>query len=102
MIMIDVSEDARAAGRLAGEELRDAVDALRDDGFVVLNDVVDPAHLDILHERMIGDLDALQARPDAPYNWNAATCGKIRRRFRRISSATPCSIPSPSRSPQRC
>ena len=71
MITIDVSEAARAAGRLAGEELRAAVDALRTDGFVVLNDVVDPAHLDILHERMISDLEALQARPDAPYNWNA-------------------------------
>ena len=71
MIMIDVSEDARAAERLAGEELRAAVDALRSDGFVVLNDIVDPAHLDILHERMISDLDALQARPDAPYNWNS-------------------------------
>ena len=71
MITIDLSEDARASGRLAGEELRAAVDALRSDGFVVLNDVVDPIHLDILHERMIDDLDALQARPDAPYNWNA-------------------------------
>lgn len=71
MITIDVSEGARAAGRLSGEELRAAVDALRDDGFVVLNDVVDPTHPDILHERMIGDLEALQARPDVPYNWNA-------------------------------
>ena len=71
MITIDVSEDARAAGRLTGEELLAAVDALRNDGFVVLNDVVDPAHLDLLHERMIADLDALQSRPDAPYNWNA-------------------------------
>lgn len=71
MIAIDVSEDDRAAGRLSGEELRAAVDALRDDGFVVLNDVVDPAHLNVLHERMIGDLHALRARPDTPYNWNA-------------------------------
>ena len=71
MITIDVSDDDRAAGRLSGDSLRSAVDAVRSDGFVVLNDVVDPAHLDILHERMIDDLDALRARPDAPYNWNA-------------------------------
>jgi len=71
MITIDVSSDARAAGRLPAEQLRAAVDALRDDGFVVLNDVVDPAHLDILHERMIDDLGALRARPDTPYNWNS-------------------------------
>ena len=71
MITIDVPDDDRAAGRLSGDSLRAAVDAVRSDGFVVLNDVVDPAHLDILHERMIDDLDALRARPDAPYNWNA-------------------------------
>ncbi len=70
MITIDLSDDDRAAGQLSGEKLLAAVDALRHDGFVVLNDVVHPAHLDILHERMIADLDALQARPDAPYNWN--------------------------------
>ena len=63
MITIDVSEDDRAAGRVSGEELRAAVDALRTDGFVVLNDVVQLAHLDVLHERMIRDLDALKARP---------------------------------------
>jgi hypothetical protein len=71
MISIDVSEDDRAAEHLSGGGLRAAVDALRSDGFVVLNDVVDPAHLDVLHDRMLGDLDALQARPDAPYNWHA-------------------------------
>jgi hypothetical protein len=71
MITIDVPAEARAAGQLFGEELRVAVAALRHDGFVVLNDVIDPAHLDVLHERMIGDLDALRARRDTPYNWNA-------------------------------
>jgi len=70
MITIDVSEDDRAAGGLTGEALRIAVEALRTDGFVVLNDVVDPAHLDVLHERITADIAALQARPDAPYNWN--------------------------------
>jgi hypothetical protein len=71
MISIDVPAADRVAGRLSGDELAAAVDALRSDGFVVVNDVVDPAHLDVLHGRMIGDLDALQARRDAPYNWNA-------------------------------
>ena len=71
MITIDISEDDRVAGRLTGAALQTAVDALRTDGFVVLNDVVHPAHLDILHERIIRDLDALKARPDTPYNWNA-------------------------------
>ena len=71
MIAIDLTDEDRAAGRLVGDRLRTAVDALRTDGLVLLNDVVDPAHLDVLHERMVADLDALRARPDVPYNWNA-------------------------------
>jgi hypothetical protein len=42
MITIDVSAKDRAAGRVSGEELRTAADALRSDGFVVLNDVSSP------------------------------------------------------------
>lgn len=71
MVEIDVSEDDRASGCLSGDDLKAAVSALNHDGFVVLNDVVDPTHLDTVHERMIADLEALQARKDAPYNWNA-------------------------------
>ena len=71
MITIEPSEQERATGVLSDENRRAAVEALRTDGFVVIADVVDPAHLDVLHERMITDLAALQARPDAPYNWNA-------------------------------
>jgi hypothetical protein len=71
MITIDISEDDRATGRLSAEDRRTAVNALRADGFVVLNDVVQPDHLDTLHERLVSDLDALKARTDTPYNWNA-------------------------------
>jgi hypothetical protein len=71
MISIDLTEKERAAGRLLDENLRTAVDALDTDGVVVLNDLVAPAHLDVLHDRLLADLQALQARPDAPYNWNA-------------------------------
>jgi hypothetical protein len=71
VITIDITEEERAAGRLLEGNLRTALDALHGDGFVLLNDVVDLAHLDVLHERMINDLGALRARPDAPYNWNS-------------------------------
>ena len=70
MITIDLTPEDRTAGQLLGNNLRIALDALRTDGLVLLNDVVDPAHLDVLHERMVDDLDAFRARPDAPYNWN--------------------------------
>ena len=70
MITIDVSAEERAAGRLSEDGVATAVAALRTDGFVVLADVVDPDHLDVLHERIVADVAALQARADAPYNWN--------------------------------
>jgi hypothetical protein len=71
MITIEPTEQERATGVLSEEHRRVAAEALRTDGLVVLSEVVDPAHLDLLHERMIADLAALQARPDTPYNWNA-------------------------------
>ena len=71
MITIEVPDSDRRAGGLAPERLQAALDALRVDGVVVLADVVDLQHIDALHERMVSDLAALQARPDAPYNWTA-------------------------------
>ena len=70
MITINPTPEDRAAGRLLDDSLRTAVDALRTDGLVLLEDVVDPAHLDVLHERILADIDDLRGRPDAPYNWN--------------------------------
>ena len=70
MIAIDLAPQDWAASQLGGARLRTAVEALRTDGLVLLNDVVDPAHLDVLHRRMLADIDAFRARPDAPYNWN--------------------------------
>ncbi|MFD7154512.1 phytanoyl-CoA dioxygenase family protein [Kribbella sp. NPDC059898] len=74
MITIDVEEADRVAGGLAPERVRAAREALRTDGLVVLAGVVELDHLDVLHERMVGDLELLRARPDAPYNW---TVGNI-------------------------
>jgi ectoine hydroxylase-related dioxygenase (phytanoyl-CoA dioxygenase family) len=55
---------------MSDDHLRQAVAAMREDGFVVLNGVVDTAHLDMLHARLLEDLEALQRRADTPYNWN--------------------------------
>jgi hypothetical protein len=43
---------------------------MREDGFVVLNDVIDLTHLALLRERMLEDLPQILARDDAPYNWH--------------------------------
>ncbi len=57
-------------GSLSSENREAAVQAILEDGFVVLNGVVDTAHLDVLHERMLADVGLLLKRDDAPFNWN--------------------------------
>lgn len=47
-----------------------AIRALRDDGFVVLENVIDMAHINSLREKMLSDLPVLLARRDAPFNFN--------------------------------
>ena len=47
-----------------------AVYSLQTDGFVVLKDVIDTAHLDVLRDKMLADLDTILQRPDAPFNFN--------------------------------
>lgn len=71
MNRIRITPEERATGTLAEESLREAVRALRQDGFVILEDAVDPAHLEILRDRMLQDLPTILERPDAPYNFHA-------------------------------
>jgi hypothetical protein len=59
----------RAAGRFDGAALQRAVAALRADGFVVIDDVVDHSHLDRLRERMSEDLEKIRAMPVVPHNF---------------------------------
>jgi len=68
---IDVSAAEVESGVLAPESREAAAAALRRDGVVVLNDVVAPAHLAALRERMLADLPQILARRDAPFNFNA-------------------------------
>ena len=58
-----------AAQRFAATTLQRAVTALRTDGFVVIDGVVDHAHLDRLRERMTDDLPRLRALPVVPHNF---------------------------------
>src|SRR5580765_6767360 len=69
-VSIDFSDAERATGQPTAEHLQACVEAIRTDGFVILNDLIDPAHLDVLHERIVADVELLKQRPDAPYNWH--------------------------------
>ena len=59
----------RADERFGTAALQTAVAALQDDGFVVIDDVVDHDHLDRLQERMSADLDTVLAQPVVPHNF---------------------------------
>jgi Protein involved in biosynthesis of mitomycin antibiotics/polyketide fumonisin len=71
ILEVEVTRGEVESGRMTPEHRDEAVRALREDGVVVLKDVIDPAHLEVLRERMVADLELLKAREDAPFNWNA-------------------------------
>lgn len=56
---ITLTPQERAAGALSEENVQRAADAIRNDGYVVLADVIDTAHLDVLRERMAADSQTL-------------------------------------------
>jgi hypothetical protein len=66
---IEVTAEELAQEVLSEGHLREAVQAVRTDGFVVLNDVVDPGHLDVLREKMVVDVDLILKAKDAPHNF---------------------------------
>ena len=70
MLALDITPTELQSGQMTPDHLNAAVQAIRSDGFVVLNDVIDPAHITALRARMLEDLERLLARTDTPFNWN--------------------------------
>jgi hypothetical protein len=70
MTVLEITPGETSSGRMTPAHVEAAAAAILADGFVVLEGVIDPGHLDILHARMLEDLKALVARADAPFNWN--------------------------------
>lgn len=54
---------------LTKEHLEVAVKAVEEDGFVVLCNVIDPAHLQLLQQRMIADVEEILALDDVPWQF---------------------------------
>ncbi len=71
MVTIEVTPGEVAQGALTPENLKMAVQAIHDDGIVVLKDVVDLGHIEILREKMTADVEAILKRTDVPFNWNS-------------------------------
>jgi ectoine hydroxylase-related dioxygenase (phytanoyl-CoA dioxygenase family) len=70
MVVVKPTAEEHAQQRLSPESLATALAAIETDGFVVLEDVVDLAHVELIRDRMLVDVQLLINRPDAPFNWN--------------------------------
>ena len=57
--------------RLTESQVQDAVRAITEDGFVVLANAIPIPIIETLRDRAFADKDALENRPDKPFNWNA-------------------------------
>lgn len=68
---LELTPEELAAGRMSQASLANALRALHEDGFLVIEDVVDRAHLAVLRDRMLEDLPLVVARKDAPFNFHA-------------------------------
>jgi ectoine hydroxylase-related dioxygenase (phytanoyl-CoA dioxygenase family) len=71
MAALDITLQERRAGRLSAERLAEAVRAVREDGYVLLNDLIDPAILAPIRDRMLADVEKILARDDVPFNFNS-------------------------------
>lgn len=69
MTVINPSSSEVDAGQLTKGNLDTALAALQADGFVVLDGVVDPAHLEAVRARMTEDLERVMALPQVPHNF---------------------------------
>lgn len=67
---LDITPEEVASGQITPAHLAAATRALRDDGIVVLNDIISRDHIAALREKMLADLPAYLARMDAPFNFN--------------------------------
>ena len=69
MNIVTITPEELQSGQISAEHLSAATKAMREDGYVVLKDVVDKGHLDILRTKMLEDVAPILAREDAPFNF---------------------------------
>ena len=70
MNAIDLTDNEKRGGKLTPDHFDRALFALREDGYVILNELVSPQICDLLSQKMIEDVAAILERPDAPFNFN--------------------------------
>ncbi|KAJ9497373.1 hypothetical protein H2202_007177 [Exophiala xenobiotica] len=65
---ITLSDDERCKGKYSPLTLQKALEAMHQDGLVVLKGVIDVKHIDTLNGKMCADADKKRADPDQIYN----------------------------------
>ena len=69
MTELTITEMERAHGHLEDARIAMAVRAVREEGFVVLHNAIDPAHIAMLRERMLADAAKIAALDQVPYQF---------------------------------
>ena len=67
-VTVELSEDERISGIMSEEHVAAAVIALHRDGFVVLQNVVDPEHCRLLDELMCEEAERMKIDPKTIWN----------------------------------
>jgi ectoine hydroxylase-related dioxygenase (phytanoyl-CoA dioxygenase family) len=70
MTAIDITLAERQTGRLDPAHLVKATRAMKEDGYVILNEAVEREHADILCKKMLEDVQTILSRDDVPFNFN--------------------------------
>ncbi|RFU80549.1 phytanoyl- dioxygenase family [Trichoderma arundinaceum] len=71
--IIKLTDEELATTSMGSHNLQAALEALHEDGLVVLENAVNPAHLDHLNKRMIADAEKLKVLQQAHVNFNTET-----------------------------
>ncbi len=71
MLALPISQAELLSGEISHEHLEAATGALREEGVVVLKDVIDRAHIDLLRDRMLEDVRTILQRTDIPTQFTA-------------------------------
>ncbi len=70
MLELHLSEDERKSQSFDAQHLKLTLKALREDGFVILHDVISSKHIEALGERMVADVADILALDNVPFQFN--------------------------------
>lgn len=67
-VIVKISDDERISGQMTAEHVAEAVIAFHRDGFVALENIVDPEHCDKLNAFMVEEANVMMEDPKTVWN----------------------------------